>query len=106
MSLFNICSWQAYGRSWWIKSTKCADAIFDKEPIVVQSDKLPREFCYIKNQPIYSTTCKPVEFFKTADARFVDMEQKSIVQEESLEGVIKTVKDLIAQVESRIKACL
>lgn len=37
---------------------------------------------------------------------FVDMEQKSIVQEENLEGVIKTVKDLIAQVESRIKACL
>ena len=27
------------------------------------------------------------------------MEQKSIIQEESLEGVIKTVKDLIADVE-------
>ena len=37
-----------------------------------------------------------------ADARFVDMEQKSIVQEESLEGVIKTVKDLIAQVDDKI----
>ena len=33
---------------------------------------------------------------------FVDMEQKSIVQEESLEGVIKTVKDLIAQVDDNI----
>lgn len=30
------------------------------------------------------------------------MEQKSIVQEESLEGVIKTVKDLIAQVDDKI----
>lgn len=30
------------------------------------------------------------------------MEQKSIVQEESLEGVIKTVKDLIAQVDDNI----
>jgi hypothetical protein len=36
------------------------------------------------------------------DARFVDMELKSIVQEESLEGVIKTVKDLIAQVDDKI----
>ena len=34
------------------------------------------------------------------------MEQKSIVHEESLEGVIKTVKDLIAQAESRIRAGL
>jgi len=34
------------------------------------------------------------------------MEQKSIVQEESLEGVIETVKDLIAQTESRMKASL
>ena len=31
------------------------------------------------------------------------MEQKSIVQEESLEGVIKTVKDLIAQVSDKIR---
>ncbi len=30
------------------------------------------------------------------------MELKSIVQEESLEGVIKTVKDLIAQVDDKI----
>lgn len=31
------------------------------------------------------------------------MEQKSIVQEGSLEGVIKTVKGLIANVEMKIK---
>ncbi|MCK5226139.1 MAG: hypothetical protein KAQ89_05430 [Planctomycetes bacterium] len=31
------------------------------------------------------------------------MEQKSIIQEESLEGVIKTVKDLIAQLDIKIK---
>ena len=32
------------------------------------------------------------------------MEQKSIVQEENLEGVIKTVKDLIAQVDDKINS--
>ena len=37
------------------------------------------------------------------------MEQKSIIREEGLEGVIKTVKDLIADVEKRIgqvKLCI
>ena len=31
------------------------------------------------------------------------MNQKSIIQEESLEGVIKTVKDLIARTDVKIK---
>ena len=35
-------------------------------------------------------------------ARCVDMEQTSIVQEESLGEVIKTVKDLIAKVDDKI----
>lgn len=37
------------------------------------------------------------------------MEQKSIIQEECLEGVIKTVKDLITDIEKRIgqaKLCM
>jgi len=34
------------------------------------------------------------------------MEQKSIAQEESLGGVIKTVKELIAQADAKIKASL
>jgi len=31
------------------------------------------------------------------------MEQKSIIQEESLEGVIRTVKDLIAKTDANIQ---
>ena len=31
------------------------------------------------------------------------MEQKTIIHEESLEGVIKTMKDLIAQTDIRIR---
>ena len=34
------------------------------------------------------------------------MEQKSIIQEESLEGVIKTVKDLITQLDVKIKCTI
>ena len=33
-----------------------------------------------------------------------DMEQKSIVQEESLEGVIEMMKDLIAKAERKIES--
>jgi len=40
------------------------------------------------------------------DVRFVDMEQKTIVQEENLESIINMVKSLIAQLDVKIKCAI